>query len=131
MFMALTVNAQSKAEKAVSAAVEILQKGIIDPDQSLLKSVTSESLYYGHSGGKVQNQAEFIDDLFNGDFNFSSINPTDQTISISGKNAIVKQIFVAKATNKGVPTDIRIGNLMVWRKESGSWKLLARQAFRL
>ena len=131
MFTTLAVNAQSKNEKAIAAAVETLQKGIIDPDKGLLESVTSKALYYGHSGGKVQNQAEFIDDLFHGDFDFSSITPTDQVISVSGKNAIVRQIFVAKATNKGVPTDIRIGNLMVWRKEGGSWKMLARQAFRL
>ena len=126
-----TINAQSKAELKVAEAVETLNKGIIDPEQSLLQGIISESLSYGHSGGKVQNKAEFIDDLFNGDFNFSSITPMDQTISVSGKNAIVRQIFVAKATNKGVPTDIRIGNLMVWRKEGGSWKLLARQAFKL
>lgn len=127
----ITVKAQSKAELKVAEAVLTLNKGIIDPEQSLLNNIISESLSYGHSGGKVQNKAEFIDDLFNGDFNFSSISPTDQTISVSGKNAIVRQIFVAKATNKGVPTDIRIGNLMVWRKEGGSWKLLARQAFKL
>lgn len=127
----ITIKAQSKAELKVAAAVEILNRGIIDPEQSLLEKIISESLSYGHSGGKVQNKAEFIDDLFNGDFNFSSINPTDQTISVSGKNAIVRQIFVAKATNKGVPTDIRIGNLMVWRKEGGNWRLLARQAFKL
>jgi hypothetical protein len=38
---------------------------------------------------------------------------------------------MGKATNAGVPTEIRIGNLMIWRKEGGNWRLLARQAFRL
>lgn len=131
MFAALAVNAQSKDEKAVAAAVETLNKGIIDPEKNLLENIVSEGLSYGHSGGKVQNKAEFIDDLFNGAFDFSSITPTDQVITISGKNAIVRHIFVAKATNAGVPTDIRIGNMMVWRKEGGNWRLYARQAFRL
>ncbi|NQV75103.1 MAG: nuclear transport factor 2 family protein [Bacteroidetes bacterium] len=130
-FSVLKVNAQSKAEMAVSAAVETLHKGIIDPEKSLLEGIASDGLSYGHSGGKLQNKAEFIDDLFNGAFNFSSISPADQVITVSGKNAIVRHMFIAKATNAGVPTDIRIGNLMVWRKEGGSWKLLARQAFKL
>jgi hypothetical protein len=38
---------------------------------------------------------------------------------------------LGKATNAGVPTEIRIGNLMVWRKEGGIWKLLVRQAFKI
>lgn len=131
MLTAFVANAQSKDEKAVAVAVETLHKGIVDPEKSLLEGIVSEGLSYGHSGGKVQNKAEFIDDQFNGAFNFSSITPTDQKITVSGKNAIVRHVFVAKATNAGVPTDIRIGNLMVWRKEGGSWRLLARQAFRL
>lgn len=130
-FSVITVTAQSKHENAVASAVEKLNRAIVDPEKVLLENIVSEGLSYGHSGGKVQNKAEFVDDLINGAFNFSSVTPTDQTISISGKNAIVRHIFVAKATNAGVPTDIRIGNVMVWRKEGGQWKLLARQAFRL
>ncbi|SDM34112.1 protein of unknown function [Daejeonella rubra] len=130
-FSVVSLNAQSKHEKAVAAAVEKLNKAIIDPEKNLLESIASDGLSYGHSGGKVQNKAEFVDDLINGSFNFSSITPVEQTISVSGKNAIVRHIFVAKATNAGVPTDLRIGNVMVWRKEGGQWKLLARQAFRL
>jgi hypothetical protein len=115
----------------VALVVEKLNKAIVDPEKGLLESIASEGLSYGHSGGKVQNKAQFVDDLVNGAFNFSSVNALDQTISISGDNAIVRHTLVAKATNAGVPTDIRIGNVMVWRKESGQWKLLARQAFKL
>jgi hypothetical protein len=130
-FSVITVKAQSKDEKAVALVVEKLNKAIVDPEKGLLESIASEGLSYGHSGGKVQNKAQFVDDLVNGAFNFSSVNALDQTISISGDNAIVRHTLVAKATNAGVPTDIRIGNVMVWRKESGQWKLLARQAFKL
>ena len=130
-FSVITVKAQSKDQKAVALVVEKLNKAIVDPEKGLLESIASEGLSYGHSGGKVQNKAQFVDDLVNGAFNFSSVNALDQTISISGDNAIVRHTLVAKATNAGVPTDIRIGNVMVWRKESGQWKLLARQAFKL
>lgn len=130
-FSILTVNAQTKKEKAVAAAVETLNKGILDPEKSLLENIASNELSYGHSGGKVQNKSEFVEDLLHGTFDFLTVNTTDQKIIISGKNAIVRHIFIAKATNAGTPVDLRIGNLLVWKKEHGQWKLLARQAFKL
>lgn len=125
----LSLSAQSKDEKEVTAAVEKLNRAMVDPEKSLLESIVSNALSYGHSGGLVQNKNVFIDDLINGAFNFSSISPINQTISITGTIAIVRNTLVAKATDSGVPTDLRIGNAMVWRKEGGAWKLLVRQAF--
>ncbi len=125
----LSLSAQSKDEKDVAAAVEKLNRAMVDPEKSFLESIVSEGLSYGHSGGIVQNKNVFIDDLINGAFNFSSISPINQTISITGTIAIVRNILVAKATDSGVPTDLRIGNAMAWRKENGAWKLLVRQAF--
>lgn len=86
---------------------------------------------YGHSGGKVQNKAEFVEDLLHDTFDFLTVNTSNQKIMVSGKNAIVRHTFTAKASNAGTPVDLNIGNLLVWRKENGQWKLLARQAFRL
>lgn len=125
------MGAQTKDEKAVASAVEILNKGIIDPDKALLENITSEGLSYGHSGGKIQNKTEFVEDLIHGTFDFLTVNTSNQKIMISGKNAIVRHTFTAKATNAGTPVDLNIGNLLVWRKEHGQWKLIARQAFRL
>ena len=125
------MSAQTKDEKAVASAVEILNMGIVDPDKSLLENITSEGLSYGHSGGKIQNKAEFVEDLIHGTFDFLTVNTSNQKIMISGKNAIVRHTFTAKATNAGTPVDLNIGNLLVWRKEHGQWKLIARQAFRL
>jgi hypothetical protein len=111
-------NAQSKEERAVAAAVETLNQGILNPEKYLLENIASDEL-------------EFVDDLLHGAFDFLTLNTSDQKIIISGKNAIVRHIFIAKATNAGTPVDIRVGNLLVWKKEHGKWKLLARQAFRL
>ena len=72
-FSVLSLSAQSKDEKDVAAAVEKLNKAMVDPEKSTLQSIVSEGLSYGHSGGIVQNKDVFIDDLINGAFNFSSI----------------------------------------------------------
>jgi len=131
MFVAANIFAQSKAEQAVETAVIAGHNNLVSPDRTSLNNLVSDNLSYGHSAGKVENKEQFIDFLFNGPFKFISINTADQSIQVSGKDAVVRHIFTGKATNNGVPTDVRIGNLMVWRKEGSQWKLLARQAFRL
>jgi ketosteroid isomerase-like protein len=131
MLTAFMASAQSKSEQAVASAVTALHNNVVNPERKALEMLVSNDLSYGHSAGKVENKDQFIDFLFNGPFKFTAINTTDQTIKISGDNAIVRHIFLGKATNAGVPTEIKIGNLMVWRKEGGSWKLLVRQAFKI
>lgn len=131
MFVVTNIYSQSQSEQAVATAVIALHSNVVNPERKALDMLVSDALSYGHSAGKVENKEQFIDFLFNGPFKFTSINTTDQIIRVSGKNAVVRHIFIGKATNAGVPTDIKIGNLMVWRKEGGNWRLLARQAFRL
>lgn len=119
------------AERDVASAVDSFNNLIVNPDKVLLGKLTAEALTYGHSSGLIQNKEELIDDLVNGDFDFSSVNAQDQTIYIVGETAIVRHIFSAKAKNAGESVDIRIGNILVFQEQEGEWKLLARQAFKL
>lgn len=121
----------SEDENAVAAAVDSLVKGILNADRNLLEDIASEALSYGHSAGRIENKAEFVDYLLNAPFDFLSVNTTNQTITVSGDNAIVRHTFTAKATNSGKPVDINLGVLLVWRKESGQWKLFARQGYKV
>src|SRR5690348_16851878 len=90
IFIALStfVIAQSKDEEDVAAAVEKLNKALVDADSSTLSEITADELSYGHSGGKIQNKAQFVDDAVHG-ADFLNIDATDQTITIAGNNAIV------------------------------------------
>lgn len=128
VFMA---NAQTKEEKEVAEAVKKFNKAMVDADKSLLEKYTADELSYGHSGGTIEDKAAFTDAVVNGPFDFITLEAEDQTIKITGDIALVRHKFVAKGTNKGNPADVRIGNLMVWQKQSGQWKLLARQAYKL
>lgn len=126
-----TAFAQSKDEVAVSAACSAFQKAIIDGDKSALESLTLKSLSYGHSSGMVENQSQFITVLSSGSVDFTSIDISDQTIQVSGKNAIVRNIFKGTFIKEGKSTEIRIGVLMVWKNAKGNWKLLARQGYKI
>jgi len=116
----------------VEKAVKALNDAIVNPEKSALEKLCSDKLTYGHSSGLVQNKDEFIDDLINGPFDFSSVTAPDQTIYLSGTTAIVRNIFFAQATKEGEPLDIKIGNIQVYEmSNNGQWQLLARQAFKL
>jgi hypothetical protein len=123
---------QATAEKEVASAVENLMKGIVDADKSLLQDITAEELVYGHSSGKVQNRTEFIEEVIaSKPLDFTKIDLADQTIKIIGDAAVVRHILSAETTNNGVPGNLRIGNMLVWQKQKGKWKLIARQAYKL
>ena len=103
---------------------------MVDPDLKQLEALTSRDLSYGHSGGKEQNQAEFIDDLKTGASDFVNIKLLDQTVKVVGDNAIVRHTLDADTNDSGKPGHVTIKILQVWHKQHGRWILLARQAVR-
>lgn len=123
--------AQSKDEKAVIAAVEQLRQAMINGDRTLLESIAADSLSYGHSGGKVENKTSFVENIASGKSDFVTIELSEQTVSVINKNAIVRHTLLANTNDGGKPAVVKLKVLLVWIKEKGEWKLLARQAVKL
>lgn len=123
--------AQSKDEKSVENAVEALKKAMIDADKTALENLAADDLSYGHSGGKVEDKAEFVRAIVSGESDFVTIDLTEQTIKIVGNNAIVRHKLFAKTNNKGQAGTANIAILLVWQKQKGQWKMLARQAVKI
>lgn len=126
----LTVGAmaQSKDEAAVTAAVENLKKAMVDGDKAGLEKITTEKLSYGHSSGKVEDKATFVDNIVTGKSDFVTIELTNQTVSVSGDAAIVRHTLAATTNDNGNAGSVKLNILLVWQKQKGQWKLLARQA---
>jgi ketosteroid isomerase-like protein len=120
--------AQAAEEKAVAAAVEKFRTAMVDADINTLKNLAAEQLSYGHSNGLVENRAEFVDQFVTGKSDFVTIDLSDQTIKIVGDAAIVRHRLTGDTNNNKVPGKVDILILMVWQKQNGEWKLLARQA---
>lgn len=114
----------------VDKKVAALRLAMIDADAKALKALSSPMLSYGHSGGHIENQAEFIEKIASGKSDFVTMDLSDQTISISGDTALVRHILNADIKDGGVANTIKLGVLLVWQKQQGEWKLLARQAFK-
>jgi ketosteroid isomerase-like protein len=50
---------------------------------------------------------------------------------VVGDAAIVRHLYESESETEGTPTSVKIGALQVWQKQDGTWKLLARQGFKL
>ena len=123
--------AQSADEKAIADRVEILRKTLITPDKEVLEDLVADDLTYGHSTGVIEDKAAFVDAMVKGRVVFTSITLSDQTIKIVGDVAMVRHRFMADLNNNNTPTKVDIIVLLIWQKQKGEWKLLARQAARI
>ncbi len=126
--MGSSLFAQTNDEKEIADRVESLRKAMIAADKTSLSELTSEDLTYGHSIGLIENKAAFIDNLVTGKSVFKTIALSDQTIKTTGDVATVRHHFVAETNNGNVPGKADLLVLLVWQKQNGKWKLLARQA---
>ncbi|MET0392282.1 MAG: nuclear transport factor 2 family protein [Chitinophagaceae bacterium] len=123
--------AQTKKEKQVADAVERLRKAMVDADSIALSSLVSPALSYGHSGGHIDDQHEFVTKITSGKSDFVTIDLTAQTISVSKKTAIVRHNLNATTNDGGKPGTVKLHVMLVWQKLHGKWVLLARQAIKL
>jgi len=131
MIANITIQAQSADEKQVATAVETLKKAMLDGNRSELEAIVSKDLTYGHSNGRIEDQAAFVESLASGKSDFVTINLAEQTIKIVGNTALVRHKLTGENNDGGKPGTVNLGVLLVWHKEQGKWKLLARQAFKL
>ena len=104
---------------------------MVDADSVALDKLTADELSYGHSSGFVEGRAEFVEKIASGKSDFVTIELSEQTISISGKTAIVRHVLNGTTNDGGKAATVKLKVLLVWQKEKAGWKLLARQAVKI
>ena len=123
--------AQSADESAIGRNMDALHKAIVAIDKAQLEGLTWPELSYGHSSGRIETKAQFVEALVTKKSILSKIELSKMTTSLVGDLAIVRGHFsgISESTGKPVPTAIEL--LLIWQKRGGDWKLLARQAYKL
>jgi hypothetical protein len=124
------INAQS-VNTEVESSIANLNAAMISKDKAGLEKLTAEELSFGHSTGVVENKSEFVQNVLSGPTTFYKIDISNQSINPADNFAIVRNISTISGSTKGQPLEIKIGVLMIWKKDRGVWKLLARQGFKL
>jgi hypothetical protein len=120
--------AQSVKIRNIQTAIDNLKTAMVSGDRLQLEKIASDKLSYGHSGGHIEGKSEFIEKIVSGKSDFVSIDFAEQTISVVGKNAIVRHQLSAVTNDNGKPGNVKIKVLLIFLKERGQWKMLARQA---
>jgi ketosteroid isomerase-like protein len=129
VFSPSVVSAQSPDEAAVAQAVEAFRKAVMAKDRSQLEALIADQLHYWHSDGRVETKSEHIADVLSKRALYKSIDLTNQTVKVTGDAAVVRHNLTAESEREGGKMQsTRIGVFMVWQKQGGQWKLLARQA---
>lgn len=123
--------AQDKHELSLLTAVDKLKNAMVSGDRQALEEVAANDLSYGHSSGKLEDKATFVETIASGKSDFVSIDLKNQTVKITGKTAIVRHELHAKTNDGGKPGEVHIGIILVWQKQGKDWKMLARQAYKL
>lgn len=123
--------AQTKDSLQVASAVNTLVELMINPNKAGLEALVSDQVSYGHSSGKLEGKASFIESLVSGSSDFVKINLTDQTIQLFGNTAIVRNKLFASTNDGGKPGEVKLGLILVWQKHKKDWQLIARQAVKL
>lgn len=123
--------AQSRDEQEVAAAVLKLREAMVSADKAALESLTAPTLTYGHSNGRIENRAEFVDYLVSGKGDFVTIDLSNQTIIMNGNTAIVRHTLQGDTADGGKPGKVNLHVMLVWTKSGKQWKLIARQAVKV
>ena len=109
--------AESADEAAVAQAIEALRKAVLGQEKPQLEALCAEQLSYGHSDGRVENKAQFIDGVMTRKAIVKSITLSDHTIAIVGTDAIARHMLASESEIDGKPTSTKIGVLQAWQKQ--------------
>lgn len=125
------VYAQNKEEQSLIAAVDKLKNAMINGERKALEDIAADDLSYGHSGGKVEDKATFVETIASGKSDFVTIELKNQTVRVTGKTGVVRHELNATTNDGGKPGEVHIGIMLVFQKQGKDWKMLARQAYKL
>jgi ketosteroid isomerase-like protein len=115
---------------ALTQAIEKFYNAIRDKDAAAFESLVTHDLSYGHSSGRIENKAEFIANVMKPNVKWATHYGDKQQNYFSGDTAISRHIMAGENSRDGKPGTSAMPTMMVWQKQNGAWKLLARQAFK-
>lgn len=125
--------AAAGAQAAVAKSVEAFRAAQAAQDAKALAALCAPELSYSHSDGHIEDKATFVANATNGKSKVLSLEYQDTSVRIVGDAAIVRFHWVGKSQSvaDGKISDTNLGILMVWQKQHGAWKLLARCSTKL
>jgi hypothetical protein len=123
--------ARAGDDASVATAVEAFRKAMQANDRAQLDALSAAQLSYGHSDGKVQSKDVFVADATSGKATWKTLEFSGVTNSVAGDAAVSRFTLTGDLVSEEKTVAVKINVLMVWQKQDGAWKLLARQGFKV
>lgn len=120
--------AEGKIKLEINSKMRILRNALLDRDSMALVTLLADDVTYGHSNGMVQKKAELIRDVMTGRQDYSKIEVRKMNIRIFENTAIVNLESDVSLVMDGKSMDLDMDILLVWVRQQGEWKLVARQS---
>src|SRR5271155_3388169 len=76
--------AESAEDASVGQAVEALRKALLTADRGQLEKLSADQLSYGHSDGRVQTKAQFVDGVMTSKAVIKSIAFPELSVAVVG-----------------------------------------------
>ena len=120
-------------DEAVARNLEAFRAAQASDNAAALTALCAPELSYSHSDGRVEDRATFVANTTSGKSKFLSLAYRNPSIRVVGDAAIVRFNWVGEqqAVADGAKTATNLHILMVWHKQGGEWKLLARGSTKL
>jgi ketosteroid isomerase-like protein len=120
-------------EAAVAKNLEAFRVAQSAQDAKAFDALCAAELSYSHSDGHVEDKETFIKNATSGKSKMLSLEYKDPSIRVVGTAAIVRFHWMAEseAVADGKKSSTNLHILMVWQKQAGKWKLLARCSTKL
>ena len=131
LFAAVPTFAQASEEATVAKSVEAFRVAMVAKDAKAYDALCAPQMTYAHSDGHVETKTQFIANNLAGKSQWASLAFNDTTVQVVDTAAVVRFKLVGDSETDGKKMPINIGVLMVWQKQHGDWKLLARHSVKL
>ena len=118
-------------QAAIVALIETFRDAYLKLDKAKLEGLVAEQLNYGHSSGTIEDKGQFVAAALARKGVMKSLKFHDVKVDVTGTTAIARHGWESETEVEGKATVTKVGVMQVWQKFDGTWKLYARQAFRL
>jgi ketosteroid isomerase-like protein len=125
--------AMSADEEAVAKQLEAFRTAQFAADAKALDALCAPELSYSHSDAHIEDRATFVKNATAGKSKFLSLKYDDPSIRVVGDTAIVRFHWLgeSEAVADGKKSSTNLHILMLWQKQAGEWKLLARASTKM
>lgn len=133
LFSATAAHAVSAEEEAVAKRLQAFRDAQFAHDAKALDRLCASELSYSHSDAHIEDKATFIKNATADTSKFLSLKYDDPWIRVVGDTALVRFHWIAESESvpEGKKSATNLHVLMVWQKQGGDWKLLARASTKL